>query len=78
MADTLDTKHIDKRTTERYLRNGELDDKNLERYLKGLPDVADKAEPVETLMDDEDLDDDEEDLDEEDEADEPEEATEQS
>lgn len=54
MADTLDPKHLDKRTAERYLRSGQLDEKAYERHLKSLPDVADKAAPVETAMEDED------------------------
>lgn len=66
MADTLDPKHLDKRTAERYLRNGQLDEKAYERHIKGLPDVAEKSVPVETAMDGEDFDsDEEEDLDDE-------------
>jgi hypothetical protein len=70
MADTLDPKHLDKRTAERYLRSGQLDEKAYERHLKSLPDVAEKATVVETAMDgdtfdededeDEDMEDDEE------------------
>lgn len=72
MADTLDPKHLDKRTADRYLRSGQLDEKAFERHIKGLPDVAEKAVPVETAMEadvDEDYDEDE-DLDEEDESEE--------
>ncbi|WP_342375044.1 RNA polymerase subunit sigma [Myxococcus stipitatus] len=73
MADTVDPKYLDKRTAERYLRSGQLDEKALERHLKGLPDVADKATPVETLMvddvEDYDDEDDDEDMDDEDESD---------
>lgn len=58
MADTLDPKHLDKRTAERYLRSGQLDEKAYERHIKGLPDVAEKSVPVETAMDGEDFDDD--------------------
>jgi hypothetical protein len=61
MADTLDPKHLDKRTAERYLRSGQLDEKSYERHIKGLPDVADKAVPVETAMDGDDFDTDEDD-----------------
>jgi hypothetical protein len=57
VADTLDPKHIDKRTYERYLRSGQLDEKAYEKHVKGLPDVADKALTVETSMLDEDFDD---------------------
>jgi len=65
MADNPDSKYIDKRTAERYLRSGQLDEKAFERHLKTLPDVAEKSVPVETTMtDDEDFEDDEEDEDE--------------
>ncbi len=53
MADTLDPKTLDKRTAERYLRTGQLDEKAYQRHLESLPDVADKAVPVETVMHDE-------------------------
>lgn len=77
MADTLDPKHIDKRTYERYLRSGQLEEKSYEKHLKGLPDVAEKAAPIETAMLDEDFDDelDEDDSDDE-EADESDEDSE--
>ncbi len=65
MADTLDPKHLDKRTAERYLRSGQLEEKAFERHIKGLPDVAEKAVPVETAMD---SDVDEDDYDDEDEG----------
>lgn len=51
MADTLDERLIDRRTWDRYVRNGQLDEKEYERYLKNLPDVAEKATNVETVMD---------------------------
>lgn len=78
MADTVDPKYLDKRTAERYLRSGQLDEKAFERHVKGLPDVADKATPVETFMDDDvadDYDDEEDDLDDEDEADDEDESS---
>ncbi|MCE9668039.1 RNA polymerase subunit sigma [Myxococcus stipitatus] len=77
MADTVDPKYLDKRTAERYLRSGQLDEKALERHLKGLPDVADKAMPVETFMADDvdDFEDDEELDEEEDEAESDEDTT---
>lgn len=53
MADpTLDPKHADKRTSERYLRNGELDEKAWKQHLETLPDVSEKAVPIESLLDD--------------------------
>ncbi|MBZ4418978.1 hypothetical protein [Myxococcus sp. RHSTA-1-4] len=68
MADTADPKYLDKRTADRYLRSGQLDEKAYERHLKGLPDVAEKSVPVETLMLDDvqdDFEDDEDDIDDE-------------
>ncbi|EPX62380.1 hypothetical protein D187_008568 [Cystobacter fuscus DSM 2262] len=67
MADAMDPKHLDKRTVERYLRSGQLDETSYKRHIEGLPDVAEKSVPVETLMQDEDLDDDFDDEDDEDE-----------
>ena len=63
MADTLDPKFLDKRTAPRYLRSGALEEKAYERFLKSLPDVAEKATPIETDFDpdEEDYDDEEED-----------------
>jgi hypothetical protein len=59
MADTIDPKYLDKRTAERHLRSGTLDEKEYASYIKSLPDVAEKSVPVETVMHDEvdDLDD---------------------
>jgi hypothetical protein len=68
MANPIDPKHIDKRTAERYLRNGELDEKTYQRHIESLPDLAEKSVPVETVMHDE-LEEDE-DFDDEDEGDE--------
>ena len=50
MPEALDPKLVDKRTAERYLREGVLDHKAYERLLKSLPDVAEKAQPVQTSM----------------------------
>ncbi|QRK04997.1 hypothetical protein JQX13_32950 [Archangium violaceum] len=80
MADTTDPKYLDKRTADRYLRSGELDEKAYQHHIESLPDVAEKAVPVETVMhdelendedfDDEDFDDEDDDEDLEDEEDE--------
>lgn len=64
MAETANPKHLDKRTVERYLRNGELNDKDYERHISELPDVSEKSVPVETLMHDEDFEDEEDEDDE--------------
>ncbi|QDE91793.1 RNA polymerase subunit sigma [Myxococcus xanthus] len=67
MADSADPKYLDKRTAERYVRSGQLDETEYERHLQGLPDVAEKSVPVETLMldDADDFDDEEDDFDDE-------------
>lgn len=61
MPENIDIKLLDRRTVERYLRNGQIDEKEYEKYLKSLDDVADKGVPVETVMDDTDFDDEDED-----------------
>jgi hypothetical protein len=60
MADALDPKNADKRTAARYINSGRLDEKAYEKHVKSLPDVADKAAPIETVMDEVDLDDEDE------------------
>lgn len=61
MPDTIETRYTDKRTAERFIRSGLLDEKAWEKHLKALPDVADKAVPVESSMASDDGDDDAED-----------------
>jgi len=65
MADQFENKHIDKRVASRYLRKGIVDEKEYEKHLKSLPDLADQAVPVEASIEgmevDEDLEDDGED-----------------
>lgn len=60
----IENKLVDRRTVARYLRKGVLDEKDYDRFLKSLPDVADQAVPVEAAMEGED------DLEDEDEDDE--------
>jgi len=67
MADAPDPKLFDKRVAHRYVRKGRLDEKEWDKHVKSLPDLADQAVPVESDLDQDDLDDD--DLDEEPEAD---------
>lgn len=43
----LDPRMLDKRVAERYLRAGLLNDKAYEKYLKSLPDLADKGTALE-------------------------------
>ena len=61
MSDTLDPKHHDKRTIERHLRSGTVDEKVWDKHLKGLTDVADKAAPVDSVLAPTDADEDEDD-----------------
>jgi hypothetical protein len=60
MADSLEPKDADKRTWQRYVVLGKLDEKSYERHLKSLPDLADKAAPMETVMFENEIDEDEE------------------
>ncbi len=66
MADPIETKLIDKRVAHRYVRKGNLDEKEWEKHLKSLPDLADQALTVEASMEGEDFDDDLEEEEEED------------
>jgi len=62
MAETFENKQVDKRVVSRYLRKGIVDEKDYERHLKALPDLADQAVAIEAALDtdlDDDLDDDE-------------------
>lgn len=61
MADQFENKHIDKRVASRYLRKGIVDEKEYDKHLKGLPDLADQAVPVEASIEGMELDDDLED-----------------
>jgi hypothetical protein len=56
MADPFENKLVDKRVANRYVRKGVVDDKEYEKYVKALPDLADQAMPVEASMEDDDLD----------------------
>lgn len=44
----IDNKLIDKRVVHRYVKKGLVDEKEHEQRLKKLPDLADKAVPVES------------------------------
>ncbi|AKJ02136.1 hypothetical protein ATI61_108475 [Archangium gephyra] len=77
MANPTDPKQLDKRTAERYLRSGAVDEKAYQRHIETLPDVSEKSVPVETVMHDElendeddDFEDDEDEGDEDSESDE--------
>lgn len=57
----FENKVVDRRTVARYLRKGIVDEKDYEKFLKSLPDLADQALPVEAAMEGEDDFDDEDD-----------------
>jgi nitrogen regulatory protein PII-like uncharacterized protein len=50
----FENKVIDRRTVARYLRKGIVDERDFEKYLKALPDLADQAVPIEAAMEGED------------------------
>jgi hypothetical protein len=56
MADPIETKLVDKRVAHRYVRKGVLDEKEYEKHLKSLPDLADQALTIEASMEGEELD----------------------
>jgi hypothetical protein len=57
MADQLENKHVDKRVVQRYVKKAILEEKELERYMKALPDLAEQAVPVEAAIEADELDD---------------------
>jgi len=58
----IDLNKADKRTVERYIRMGLIDEKAWEKHLKSLPDAAEKAQSIEsTLVEGEDDDEGDED-----------------
>ncbi len=54
----VDTRYTDKRTVERYMKFGLIDEKAFEKHLKSLPDVAEKGERVQAEADEYILDED--------------------
>ncbi len=48
MADSPESKLVDKRVVHRYLEKGAVDEKEYERWLKSLPDLADQAVEIES------------------------------
>jgi hypothetical protein len=57
MPEDSDRRLFDKRVVQRYIRKGRLDEREYERHLKGLPDLASEAVPVESDLDVDDFDD---------------------
>lgn len=60
MSSEIDYSTLDKRTIDRMIRQGFVEEKTVEKALKALPDVADKASPVEASLTDDDFDDEDE------------------
>ena len=58
MADQFENRQIDKRVVHRYLRKGIVDEKEYDRFTKSLPDLAEKAMPIEASIEAEDADED--------------------
>ena len=54
----VDPRYTDKRTVERYMKFGLVDEKAYEKHLKSLPDVAEKGERVQAEADEYILDED--------------------
>lgn len=50
MADPIDPKLFDKRVAHRYIKKGMLPEKEFEKHLKSLPDLAEKAAAVEATI----------------------------
>ena len=56
MSKPIESNKVDRRLASRYVLGGQLDEASYQKHLKALPDVADKAAPVETRMTDDDSD----------------------
>ncbi|MBL8916546.1 MAG: hypothetical protein JNM17_37950 [Archangium sp.] len=54
----IDLRYSDKRTVDRYIRQGAVDEKAWEKHLKSLPDVAEKGEKLQAEADEYILDED--------------------
>jgi hypothetical protein len=58
MSSEIDYSSLDKRTIERMIRQGFVEEKTIDKAMKALPDVSTKAAPVESsLSEDDDFDD---------------------
>jgi hypothetical protein len=42
--------HFDRRTLDRYVTRGEVTEKDVEKFIKALPDLADEAIAVECAL----------------------------
>ncbi len=50
MSETIDPKTIDARLAERFIKKGQLTEKEWDKHLKSLPDSAEKAAKVEATI----------------------------
>ncbi|MGC4122732.1 MAG: hypothetical protein QM765_50805 [Myxococcales bacterium] len=50
MTDSIDPKMLDKRVAHRFIKKGLLAEKEFDKHLKSLPDLAEKAAPVEATI----------------------------
>ena len=50
VTDSFDPKLFDKRVAQRYIKKGVLSEKDFEKHLKSLPDLAEKAAQVEATI----------------------------
>jgi len=57
MADQFESRTVDKRVAHRYVKKGVVDEKDFEKHIKALPDLADQATAVEASFDGDDEDD---------------------
>ncbi|GMU62762.1 MAG: hypothetical protein AMXMBFR34_45250 [Myxococcaceae bacterium] len=60
MSNDIDYTTLDKRTIDRLVRQGIADEKTIDKALKALPDLADRAAKVEASLIDDDFDDEDE------------------
>jgi hypothetical protein len=60
MPEDIDLKLVDKRVVARYLEKGRLDEKDYEKHLMSLPDLAEEAVPIESDLEAVDLEEEEE------------------
>ena len=59
MADQPENKLVDKRVAHRYVKKGVVDEKDYDKYMKSLPDLADQAATVEASIEGQEPEDDE-------------------
>jgi hypothetical protein len=60
MPESIENRLVDKRVAHRYVRKGVVDEKDYEKHIKSLPDLAEQAMPVEASIEGEDFEDDSE------------------